>query len=499
MNERQYLKKKRQLELADAAMRLQQQFSPEQEARDRLLAEQARAAYYNNEAFRQTQPYVAREQAARVAMLEDDARNYSAKQALLNSEQALRNAGVGQDVALGNKTFNPRVRSAQELAQQQAYQTQIAGVDARYAEPMKALGLNSMAVGNAANADALAFQQRTADERARSIALQNRGQALQNVAGQFQNDRLENTQQIYVDQQRAAKDYAIAQALAQQTQAKLGVRTMEDDVNIRRSQAFHAANEALLSKDAAETARRTQEARVSTVLEQPSMARNQNAANRAQLAYEEERLRQARESFPAQQARAEAEAIQAMRLAGTGLGAPRTELNKEGKEIQVPTDIDPRVMLSRPGYQQMQRMLENGAAGQAPGAVPPDVQRTFTELSNPDLRARLFDAVTQNRKFTTTPEPGTVQLGQEFARAYEVMDQAPLANWPIEGQALQLIRQNPEKFGMYRFDPALISAEDFAQALEMVRPANYTEQPLLPPPAVSIYPKWMGLTPQYTR
>lgn len=123
MNERQYLKRKRQLELATSALALQQQFSPEQAARERLAQEQSRAAFYANEAFRREQqqlttqaPLRQRQLVAETQLAEDRARSFAPTQALTSSEQALRNATLAQELQFSQKTTEQRLREAEARA-----------------------------------------------------------------------------------------------------------------------------------------------------------------------------------------------------------------------------------------------------------------------------------------------------------------------------------------------------------------------------------------------
>ena len=119
MNDRRYKKKLQQLDLAQRALALQEQFSPEQQARERLVQEQSRAAFYANEAFRREQQQLAaqaplrqRQFIAETQLAEDRARSFASMQALTSSEQALRNAALAENLQFAQKTTEQRLQEA---------------------------------------------------------------------------------------------------------------------------------------------------------------------------------------------------------------------------------------------------------------------------------------------------------------------------------------------------------------------------------------------------
>jgi len=119
MNKRKYERQLQQLDLAQRALALQEQFSPEQQARERLVQEQSRAAFYANEAFRREQQQLAtqaplrqRQLIAETQLAEDRARSFAPTQALTSSEQALRNATLAQELQFSQKTTEQRLREA---------------------------------------------------------------------------------------------------------------------------------------------------------------------------------------------------------------------------------------------------------------------------------------------------------------------------------------------------------------------------------------------------
>ncbi len=348
MNERQYLKRKRQLELATSAMALQQQFSPEQETRERLAQEQSRAAYYANEAYKRNQPLLQREQAARVAMLEDDAKNYSARQALVATQQALQNAGMGE---------------------------------------------------------ALGFQNMTAADRARTLQLSNEGVAAQTAGVNYDN----------------------------------------------------------------EFARRAMQARVDAAQYAPTQAKTAIDAQRAQIEASRQQGQIAQEMLPAEKAYKEIMAMREAQQLATVVGPTVPGKDKDGKDIMTPVPADPRSLLPGSQYEDMRRRFEVASAGDPTQAamqnLDPQSQRLLTELNNPALRRGLFEAIAQNRPYSNEPRPGTVQRGPEISSLLAQADAVPFAQMPPAIQALQYIRQNPQKFNMHMFDPSVLSEDAFVQAL----------------------------------
>lgn len=123
MNKRKYERQLQQLDLAQRALTLQEQFSPERQARERLVQEQSRAAFYANEAFRREQQQLAtqaplrqRQFLAETQLAEDRARSFAPMQALTSSEQALRNATLAQELQFSQKTTEQRLREAEARA-----------------------------------------------------------------------------------------------------------------------------------------------------------------------------------------------------------------------------------------------------------------------------------------------------------------------------------------------------------------------------------------------
>ncbi len=140
MNEKRFQKQQRQLQLAQQAMALQSMFGPEQEARERLAAEQGRAAFYANEVLRREQQRLAeeaplrqRQLLAETAMKEDAARNFAARQALQDTAVAQENAARAAELDFGNKTTEQRMREAAARVQAAEAAARNADVEARFA------------------------------------------------------------------------------------------------------------------------------------------------------------------------------------------------------------------------------------------------------------------------------------------------------------------------------------------------------------------------------
>jgi hypothetical protein len=366
MNRQRYERKLQQLDLATRAMALQAQFSPEQQARERLAQEQSRAAFYANEAFRREQQQLAeqaplrqRQFLAETQLAEERARSFAPMQALTSSEQALRNASLAQELQFSQKTTEQRLRESEARAA-----TATAG-------------------------------------------------------------------------------------------------------------ASSAQNEA-------DFAQRTLESRVQAAANLPIQAQQQNELQAAQLREAEQQMLARQQQmdiaeglYPAQRLQNDVTALDALTRFAKSAGAPVTVKDADGKSRVVNAAVNPAVFLTDPKLQPYRDALSRVAGSTAitnqQAALSPGVVTTAQTLSDPQLRYGFLTANAQNRPYSSSPEPGTVDRAAEITALLNAMNANPALGWDESARALQAIQLSPTAYGMYQFDPALVRPENFARALEYIR------------------------------
>lgn len=357
MNDRRYQKQLRQLDLAQRATALQQMFGPEAQSRERLAGEQARAAFYANEAFAREQQRLARDEPLRQ-------RQYLAE--TLGKEQMQRESDAA----------TPNSRAAQER------------------------------------------QQRQQENAARQIEL--------DFANKTMAQRLQ--------------EYAARVGLAQ-TQATDAAARAQEFKMLQKPRVEDALLQPFVTRE-----------QLNALREQ---IRGSNQAREIQGAQEE----RAKQMFPFQLGPARAQALQTLQ-GFAAMQGPAVEV----EDKIVPQGVPVQNLLSPEELQLYRALLPTTNAG-----VPPNVMTTLQTLGNEELARNFFESNPQRRDFGTSQVPGTVDQGQEISALLAAMRQTPNGPWNDEAQAIAEIARNPRRYGMYDFDPSLISPDDFLLALDVIR------------------------------
>lgn len=426
MNERRYQKQLRQLELAQRATALQQMFGPEAQSRERLAGEQARAAFYANEAFAREQQRLARDEPLRQ-------RQYLAE--TLGKEQMQRES----DAAL------PNSRAAQERQQRQQENA------ARQLELDFANKTLPQRLQEYASRVGLAQAQTELQKLDLDFARNTAGERLHDYENQVQYGTRKRQQETEL--QKLDLDFARASA-------KERLQEYASRVSLAQTQAEDAVIRAREFK-------MTQQPRIEDALLQPFVTREQLNALRTQTRgmQQGQTFAEAQENRNAQlfQYQQDAERIRALQTLQSYAAMQGPTVEVDGKKV--PQGVDVASLLT-PAQRQAYQML---LPARSVNELSSDVLTTLQTLKNEELATQFLDSVPQRRPFSQAYVPGTVDSGSEITRLLRAMSEQPDVQWPDEALALREIMQNPKEYGMYEFFPDLIEPRDFALALEKLR------------------------------